>query len=59
MVERALILEYLDGEFSIVANDAGAGMTLRLRMQGTLTEQHGRDASPVTLLHLSVSLMHR
>ena len=59
MVERALILEYLDGEFGIVANDVGAGTTLRLRMQGTLTEQCGRDTSPVTLLHLSVSLMHQ
>ena len=58
MEERALILEYLDGKFGIAVNNAGAGMTLRLRMQGTLTEQHGRDESPVTLLHLSVSLMH-
>ena len=41
MVERALILEYLDGEFGIAANDVGAGTTLRLRMQGTLTEQRG------------------
>ena len=58
-MERALILEYLDGEFGIAVNDAGVGTTLRLRMQGTLTEQRGRDASPVTLLHLSVSLMHQ
>ena len=29
MVGRVLILEYLSGKFSIVANDAGAGMMLR------------------------------
>ena len=55
MVGRVLILEYLSGEFGIAANDVGAGMTLRLRVQWTSTEQHGRDASPVTLKTISVT----